>query len=116
MDDDTEKVSDGDHDGLVDKVKELSKSSTQWVRDNRMVCAGEKTKLLIVATRETRERNGAPLVQIEVCGKTVEESSAEKLLGVIVSNDLSWKTHLYGNNKTGKDKITGLVTKLSQRV
>ena len=63
VDDDTENVSDGDHDGLVDKVKELAKSSTQWVRDNRMVCAGEKTKLLIVATRETRERNGAPLVQ-----------------------------------------------------
>ena len=116
MDDDTENVSDRDHDTLVDKLKDLAKSSTQWVRDNRMVCAGEKTKLLIVATRETRERNRTPPVQIEVCGKAVEESPAEKLLGVIVSNDLSWRTHLHGNNKTGKDKITGLLTKLSQRV
>ena len=27
-----------------------------------------------------------------------------------------WKTHLYGNNLTGDEKIVGLVTKLSQRV
>ena len=33
-----------------------------------------------------------------------------------VSNDLSWRTQLHGNNKTGKEKITGLLTKLSQRV
>ena len=46
----------------------------------------------------------------------MKESAAEKLLGVIVSNDLSWRTHLHGNKMTGKDKITGLITKLSQRV
>ena len=46
----------------------------------------------------------------------VKESSDEKLLGIIISNDLTWKMHLYGNNLTGEDKIVGLVTKLSQRV
>ena len=35
---------------------------------------------------------------------------------MIISNDMTWKTHLYGNNLTGDDKIVGLVTKLSQRV
>ena len=33
-----------------------------------------------------------------------------------MSNDFSWRTYLHSNNKTGKDKITGLITKLSQRV
>ena len=46
----------------------------------------------------------------------VNESPDEKLLGVIISNDLTWKTHLYGNGLTGDDKIIGLITQLSQRV
>ena len=46
----------------------------------------------------------------------MNESVDEKLLGVIVSNDLRWKTHLYGNNKTGKEKLKGLIPKLAQRV
>ena len=115
VDDDTENISDCNEVDLKDKVQRMAKSSTQWVRDNDMVCAGDKTKLLIVGTKEAHRNRENP-IQIEVCGEMVTESSAEKLLGVIVSNDFSWKVHLYGNNKTGKDKITGVITKLSQRV
>ena len=37
------------------------------------------------------------------------------LLGVIIQNDLTFKTHIHGNNKTGEENITGLYT-LSKRV
>ena len=87
--------------------------------DNCMVCSGEKTKLLIVTSQEIRRSRLEPAgkqLQVEVCGKTVVESDDEKLLGIIVSKDLRWKTHLYGNNKTGDDKIKGLIPKLAQRV
>ena len=46
VDDDTENVSDPDPDTMENKVQTLAKSSTQWVRDNNMVCAGEKTRLI----------------------------------------------------------------------
>ena len=84
-----------------------------------MVCSGEKTKLLIMASRELRARKLTPTnktFQVEVCGQVVGESKDEKLLGVIISSDLTWRTHLYGNNLTGKDKIVGLIPQLSQRV
>ena len=29
---------------------------------------------------------------------------------------MTWRTHLYGNNKSGDEKIVGLVTQLSKRV
>ena len=51
-----------------------------------------------------------------VSGREVKETKDEKLLGIYISNDLTWRTHLYGNNLTGDDKIIGLITKLSQRV
>ena len=46
----------------------------------------------------------------------IEETSDEKLLGVIMSRNMTRNTHLYGNKKTGKDTIQGLVPQLSQRV
>ena len=33
-----------------------------------------------------------------------------------MSGSMLWTTHLYGNNKTGKEKIQGLIPQLSQRV
>ena len=119
VDDDTDNVADSDPDNLELKLQVQANSSAEWVRDNCMVCSGEKTKLLTITTRDIRNRNLLPnnrKLQVEVCGKVVNESVDEKLLGVIVSNDLRWKTHLYGNNKTGKEKLKGLIPKLAQRV
>ena len=84
-----------------------------------MVCSGDKTKLLVIGTRALRQRkliNQNKSVQVTVCDDIVEESEHEKLLGVVITNDLSWKGHLYGNGKSGKEKLTGLIPKLSQSV
>ena len=119
VDDDTDNVKDKDPEILEEKLQSQARRSTEWIRDNNMVCSGAKTKLLIMGTRRQRNRMLAAnnrLIQVNVCGKVVKESSDEKLLGTVISNDLTWKTHLYGNNLTGEDKIVGLVTKLSQRV
>ena len=51
-----------------------------------------------------------------VCGEIIKETTDEKLLGMVISNDLTWKTYLHGNNKAGNEKIVGLLSKLSQRV
>ena len=53
---------------------------------------------------------------VKVCGQEIIESDDEKLLGITISNNLTWHTHLYGNNLQGKDKLVGLVPQLSQRV
>ena len=53
-DDDTEIVSDPDPEALEEKLQRQANSSTRWIQDNKMLCSGEKTKLLIVSTREQR--------------------------------------------------------------
>ena len=118
-DDDTENVSDKNPDILEGKLQEKANLSTQWISDNKMVCSGDKTKLLVVGTSEMRQSkliSKGRTLQVEVCGKVIKESSDEKLLGVVMSNNLTWKTHLHGNKLTGPDKITGLLPQLSQRV
>ena len=51
-DDDTEMVSDPDE--LERKLQEQADSSVEWITDNKMVCSGAKTKLLVVATNHLR--------------------------------------------------------------
>ena len=116
-DDDTESVADPDPVALQEKLQSQVESSTNWIQDNKMLCSGEKTKLLIVSTREqraTKLKNTS--ISIKVCNKVIQESKDEKLLGILMSNNLTWTSYLYGNKLTGKDKILGLIPKLSQRV
>ena len=36
------------------KLQNKANSATQCIQDNKMICSGEKTKLLVVATKEPR--------------------------------------------------------------
>ena len=104
---------------LEHRLQNKADSSSQWIRDNEMICAGDKTKLMVVGTKQMRDSklvNNNKTLTVNVCGQQVQESSCEKLLGVYMENDLTWNVYLHGNDKTGSEKITGLLTKLSQRV
>ena len=110
-DDDTDIVADENIEDLRHKIQREADLSTAWVRDNKLVCSGKKTKLLIIGTKELKKaRQKDHKVEIVVAGHTVKESDSERLLGVIVNNTLTWEHHLYGN-----DEFQGLVPKLSQR-
>ena len=46
----------------------------------------------------------------------VEESKSEKLLGLVVNNQLTWTDYLYGENWRKEGNAKGLIPQLSQRV
>ena len=46
----------------------------------------DKTKLLIIGTSQLRKSRLKEKVQVRVCGKPVEESKSEKLLGLVLNN------------------------------
>ena len=118
-DDDSDIVSDKDPDILQEKIQMKADKSTEWFRDNGMVCSGEKTKLLVMGTRDQRKTKlilREKVLQVRVCGKIVKESSSERLLGLSVQNDMSWNVHLHGNGLTGDKKTIGLLGQLSQRL
>ena len=111
-DDDSEVVSDHDPNRLQAKLQCQANSATEWIQDNKMLCSGEKTKLLIVSTKEQRNiKLQGRSIRINVDDNIVKESKEEKLLGITMSNTLSWNAYLYGGQQT-----VGLVSKLSQRI
>ena len=66
---------------------------------------------MVVATNQLRRSKVPYKILIEIDGKEVPETNSERLLGIVTSNDFSWKGHLYGD---GSNK--GLIQKLAQRV
>ena len=112
-DDDTDNVRHKDPDILQQKIQQIANNSTAWVHDNKLVCSGSKTKLLVIDTKELRKSrliNKNKVLEIEVAGHKVKESECERLLGLVVNNSITWKNHLYGNKEN-----KGLIPKLSQR-
>ena len=112
-DDDTDTVSDSDPENLQAKIQREAILSTAWVKDNRLVCSGSKTKLLVVGTKELRKSKLTSTnrkFEIEVDGHKVVESQSERLLGLIINNTMTWENHLHGNHEN-----KGLIPKLSQR-
>ena len=118
-DDDTDNVRDKDPVELKEKIQREANRSTDWVQDNRMVCAGNKTKLLILGTsqlRKSRIESKNVTFEINVCGNIISDSKSEKLLGLTVNNQLTWKEFLYGEKWRDENNAIGLIPQLAQRV
>ena len=101
-DDDTDNVSSNDPNILQQKIQREADLSTSWVKDNKLVCSGKKTKLLIVGTKELRKPkliNQDISIKINVDGHEVKESESERLLGILMNNKMTWEHHLYGNDE-----------------
>ena len=119
VDDDTDCVSCADPHTLQQKIQVEADLSCDWLQDNRMVVAGDKSKLVVIGTKELRGKKlGDRKLVISVDGKNVEETESEKLLGVILNNHMTWKEHLYGEKwrTPVSENSPGLIPQLSQRV
>ena len=111
-DDNTDNIADFDIEILLQKIQIEANRSTDWVTDNRMVCSGAKTKLMIIGTSKLRKiLLGDNRVQITVNNSVVTDSENEKVLGLVLNNSLKWSSYLYGDVNSA-----GLVSQLNQRV
>ena len=101
-----------------DKAEEVIQKDgdtvVKWFSENDMVCSADKTKLLIIGTNQNRisklERMDRKL-KINICNEEKEESTSEKLLGIIVNNTITWKHHIFGDEDN-----SGLIKDLSKRI
>ena len=87
-DDDTDVAHDADLKTLEEKIQIKADASVSWIRDNQMVCSGEKTKVLVIGTREMRTRKYEEFgrkLRVKVEDKVVEESTDERLLGIVIN-------------------------------
>ena len=111
VDDDSDVVQHRDPLLLRDLIEKEARNSAGWLRDNRLCVSADKSKLLICGTKQLKAAREVPSMSIEVEGEIIEDSTSEKLLGVVLNNELTWKHHLYGDENN-----QGLVQQLSGRI
>ena len=98
------------------RLQQEANKSVKWMEDNKMRISEAKTKILVSSTRKLRLLHQQP-VKVKVKEKEIRESSSEKILGIIFSNDLSWKHHLYGEpEKPPEERSECLLKALSKRL
>ena len=111
VDDDSDVVHAADPKELKRLIQQEATNSANWLNDNRLCVAGEKSKLLIIGTNKLKKQKLREKLTIKVDGKDIVETDSEKVLGIVINNQLSWKNHLYGD-----ENHEGLVTQLSKRL
>ncbi len=80
-------INNNDEAAYLDEVERL----TSWCQDNCLSLNVSKTKGLIVDFKKRQQRPYTPLM---ISGTPVERVSSFKYLGVNISEDLTWTTHI----------------------
>ncbi len=92
----------------LDEVERL----TSWCQDNCLSLNVNKTKELIVNFRKRQQRPYTPLM---ISGTPVERVSSFKYLGVNISEDLTWTTHIQTQVKKTRQRLYHLRQLISLR-
>ena len=106
-----------DPDTHLRKIQKEADLSCDWLKDNRVVVAGQKSKFLIIGTKEMRNKKcNERMYSICVDGKNVFETQSEKLLDVVINNTMTWRDFLYCETWLTDCSSKGLNGHLSQRL
>ena len=111
VDDNSDTVHAAEPDILKNLIQQEADNSANWLTDNKLCVAGDKSKLLVIGTKRMRDQKIKEKMVIQVDGKEVVETTSEKLLGVVINNEMTWKHHLHGD-----DDNEGLIPQLSKRI
>ncbi len=91
-------ISNNDETAYLDEVERL----TSWCQDNCLSLNVSKTKELIV---DFRKKNLLPYTPLMISGTPVERVSSFKYLGVNISEDLTWTTHIQTQVKKARQRL-----------
>ncbi len=91
-------VSNNDEAAYLDEVERL----TSWCQDNCLSLNVSKTKELIV---DFRKRQQQPYTPLMISGTPVERVSSFKYLGVNISEDLTWTTHIQTQVQKARQRL-----------
>ncbi len=91
-------INNDDEAAYLDEVERL----TSWCQDNCLSLNVSKIKELIVDFRKRQQRPYTPLM---ISGTPVERVSSFKYLGVNISEDLTWTTHIQTQVKKARQRL-----------
>ena len=92
-DDTTISASDQSLDTLTTSLSTDLINVQQWCLDNRMILNTSKTKIMYISSKSKAHSISESALEVKVNNTVIHPSSAERLLGVMIDNTLSWDKH-----------------------
>ena len=97
-DDTTIYVCDRDHENIINRLENETLILSEWFQNNYLRLNGEKCHLMIFGEKSND-------LSIKIGNTTIKESTEEKLLGVTLDKQLSFKTHVQSLCKKASQKL-----------
>ena len=72
---------------------DLNQTST-WCNENGMITNIQKTNAMLITTWQKRRYLQKTDLELYLQGERISTVNTEKLLGVLIDNNLSWKLHI----------------------
>ncbi|GFN80110.1 reverse transcriptase [Plakobranchus ocellatus] len=88
-------VSDSKLANVIHKLQLSGKPLFTWAHINKMVVHLDKTKFMILTTRQKHQRLPPLQNSILINGQSIERVSRIRFLGLTVNDTLSWSAHLH---------------------
>ena len=92
-------------------IESEANNSANWLKDNRMCVAADKSKLLMIGTNKLKCSTRFDNFSINIGQQEITANNCEKLLGVMIDDDLTWRSQLHGEGEN-----EGLIVQLSKRL
>jgi hypothetical protein len=82
-----------DLDSVQNNLQDGLNDVFEWCRQNRMAIHPQKTKCMVLTSRQKHQRK--PLTLSLILGENrVEQVSEHRVLGVIIDNEFKWQSHI----------------------
>ena len=98
-DDSTYSVSDQDQGVLEEKLNDKYTILAKYMGNNKLKLNDDKTHLLIMTTKQKKRMININ-IQIDTPTEEIKPIKSEKLLGIIIQDDLKWNEYIQNNEKS----------------
>ena len=90
---------------LTQDIQESVDNLKNWTDYNHMALHPQKTKYMIITTRQKRQNFPLKIPSIHLNNQNIEEVNYHKVLGVTIDNNLSWSNHISNLCKIASSKL-----------
>ena len=113
-DDGTIHTANTDINTITEQLQHALNLITEWCSANQMILHPDKTKSMLVASRQKHQLKALKL-HLNVQDKPIQQVNEHKVLGVTIDDRLSWQSHIEATCKSLAKKLY-LMSKLSQLI
>ena len=108
-DDSTYSLSNSDVEKLNDDIDDKYRVIADYMNKNKLILNSDKTHLLVMTSAKKHQIYENFGIFLDTGSEIIEPQYEEKLLGALISNDLSWKNHI-------RDTKASLIKTLTSRI